>query len=378
MAGFSMVFPFLPLYIKQVGIATWGSVEFWSGMVFSAQPMTMMISAPLWGAAADRFGRKLMLVRAALGGAVILAVMGFARSAEQLVLLRALQGMVTGTLPAANALVAASAPRERSGWALGLLQTGAWVGVAVGPLIGGLVGDAFGFRESFWVTGILLAFSGFTVLIFVHEDFTPRDKKSRAPLLEGLRLLLRSPKMFALYTTTFLHALGRMFIYPIAALFIMELRGAASGVATVTGLMMGTMAVTGSLSAVWLGRLGDRIGHVKVLLGAILAAVLFSLPQTVVSAAWQLVVLQALLGAANGGMIPAIGALLNLQTPPGSQGATYGFNASIMAAGRSLAPMAGAGFAIWFGMRSVFVLTALVYVLSALVILRFRREGENA
>jgi len=378
MAGFSMVFPFLPLYIKQVGIASWGSVEFWSGMVFSAQPLTMMISAPLWGAVADRFGRKLMLVRAALGGAVILSIMGFAQSAEQLALLRALQGMVTGTLPAANALVAATAPKERSGWALGFLQTGAWVGVAVGPLVGGLVGDAFGFQESFWITGILLALSGFAVLIFVREDFMPRDKRSRPPLLEGLRLMLRSSRILALYTTTFLQALGRMFVYPIAALFVMELRGTSSGVATVTGLMMGAMAVTGSLSAVWLGRLGDRIGHVKVLLGAILAAVLFSLPQTVVTAAWQLVVLQALLGAANGGMIPSIGALLNLQAPLGNQGATYGLNASITAAGRSMAPMLGAAFAIWFGLRSVFVLTALVYGLSALVIVRYTREEGTA
>ena len=192
MSGFSLVFPFLPLYIKQLGISTGGSTEFWSGLVFSAQPLTMMISAPIWGAVADRFGRKLMLARAMFGGAVLLAAMGFAQSAEQLALLRALQGLVTGTIPAANALVAASAPREHCGEALGLLQTGAWVGVAVGPLLGGVIGDAVGFRESFWITGILLALSGAAVLLWVEEDFHPVDKARRPKLIAGYRWLLQS------------------------------------------------------------------------------------------------------------------------------------------------------------------------------------------
>jgi DHA1 family multidrug resistance protein-like MFS transporter len=373
MAGFSMVFPFLPLYIKTMGVATWGTVEFWSGLVFSAQPITMMFSAPLWGVVADCYGRKLMLVRATLGGAVILALMGFAQSAEQLALLRGIQGLVTGTIPAANALVAATAPREHSGEALGLLQTGSWIGVAIGPLIGGVVGDTFGFRESFWVTAGLLAISGVAVLFWVQEDFKPVSRKKRQSLLNGFRLLLRVPKMFNLYAVTFLQALGRMMFFPMAALFVMELMGGATGVASVTGLMMGAQAVTGSLSAVWLGRLGDRIGHEKVLLGALLTAVLIYLPQVFVTAAWQLVALQAFTGLVNGGMIPSIGALMNMRSPVGNQGATYGLNASITAAGRSVAPMLGAAVAMWFGLRSVFILSALVYALAVLVARHFCR-----
>jgi len=171
-----MVFPFLPLYINEIGVKTWGSVEFWAGMVFSAQAITMMISAPLWGAVADRYGRKIMLIRATLGGAILITLMGFVQSAEQLTLLRAVQGLVTGTIPAANALVASSAPKGHSGEALGLLQTGTWIGVAVGPLIGGVIGDAFGFRESFWVTGSLLALSGLAIILWVQEDFKPAGK----------------------------------------------------------------------------------------------------------------------------------------------------------------------------------------------------------
>jgi DHA1 family multidrug resistance protein-like MFS transporter len=373
MVGFSMVFPFLPLYINEIGVQTWGSVEFWSGMVFSAQAITMMISAPLWGAAADRYGRKLMLIRATLGGAILIALMGFVQSAEQLTLLRAVQGLVTGTIPAANALVASSVPKEQSGEALGLLQTGTWIGVAVGPLIGGVIGDAFGFRESFWVTGSLLALSGLAIILWVQEDFKPAGKIKRQSFFDSFRVLLRAPDMCFLYTVTFLETTGRMLFFPIASLFIMKLMGSTAGAATVTGIMMGIKATAGSASAVWLGRIGDRIGHLKILLFSIIASVCFYLLQAFVNSVWQLILFQALSGLAIGGMIPSINALMNLQTPLGNQGATYGLNASITAAGRSVAPLLGATIAMWFGMRSVFVVAAAVYGLAALVVLYIRR-----
>ena len=152
-AGFSLIFPFLPLYIKELGVATRGSLEFWAGMVFSMQALTMMISSPFWGVMADRRGRKPMLLRATLGGAVLVTLMGFVQNAEQLVILRAIQGAVTGVISSVNALATATTPPEKSGSALGLLMLGRWGGIALGPVVGGILGDAFGYRESFWITG---------------------------------------------------------------------------------------------------------------------------------------------------------------------------------------------------------------------------------
>ena len=158
-----------------------------------------------------------------------------------------------------------------------------------------------------------------------------------------------------------------MLIFPIAALFVMELMGDSPGVATVTGLTLGVRAVTGSISAIWLGRLSDRIGHGRVLLFSFIAVMLIYVPQPFVTAAWQLVVLQALTGFADGGILPAIAALMNLQIPAGYQGATYGLSASVNSSGRFLAPMLGVGIAISFGLRSVFALAVVVYALAALL-----------
>jgi len=368
-AGFSLVFPFLPLYVKELGIATRGSVELWAGLVFSSQAVTMMISAPVWGSFSDRYGRKLMLARATLGGAVLIGLMGFAQSAEQLVLLRTIQGLVTGVAAASNALVAASTPKEHTGSAMGLLQMARWAGIAVGPLIGGLLGDAFGFRESFWITGVLLGAAGVAALLWVEEDFVPVAKSQRIGFLESYRALLFAPGMAGLYALTFLRSLGSTIILPIVSLFVVSLMGTESGAASITGLLIGAAAFTGAISSVYMGRLGDRIGHTRVMIVAALATVLFYAPQPFVTAAWQLALLQALGGFAAGGLVPAIAALMNLWTPSGNQGATYGLENSINASARIFSPMLGAAIAVWFGMRGVFGAAAVIYMVIAVLAL---------
>jgi len=222
-----------------------------------------------------------------------------------------------------------------------------------------------------------LALSGAAVMLWVKEDFHPADKARRPKLMAGYRWLLQTPVMIQLYVITFLHSLGRMLIMPIAALFMMQLMGTRAGVATATGIMMGAMAVTSSVSGVLMGRMGDRIGHGRVMLVSVMAAIVFYLPQSFVTAPWQLIMLQALTGLANGGMIPTVSALMNLQDTTGSQGAIYGLNASITAAGRSLAPMLGASLAIWLGMRSVFLAAAFIYAAAAVVAAYIYRSGRR-
>ena len=374
-AGFSLVFPFLPLYVAELGVATKGSVAFWSGMVFSAQAVTMMVSSPIWGAVADRYGRKPMLVRATLGGAVMVVLMGFAQSAEQLVLIRIVQGMLTGVVSATSALVAATVPKEKSGESLGLIQTGIWVGVAVGPLIGGLVSVALGYRASFWITGGALALAGVAVIFWVREDFEPLPVQKRVNFWEGYKKLLRAPDMASLYSVSFLQSLGRSVTMPIMAFFFVELLSSSDGAVVMTGLSMGAKAAVGSVSAIYLGKLSDRIGHEKVLTAGAVIAVLVYLPQAFVANVWQLLFLQALTGVSAGAIMPATSALLNMRTPQGAHGTTFGLGNSVSSGGRIVAPILGAAVYPLIGMRGVFALNTLVYVVLVLVALYIWRKS---
>ena len=162
---------------------------------------------------------------------------------------------------------------------------------------------------------------------------------------------------------------------PMVALFVVELQGGDEGAALVTGLLIGASAATAAMSGVWLGRLGDRIGHVRVLIGAAVAAMLITATQATVTSAWQLGMLQALLGFAVGGMVPSVAALMNLWSPAGNQGATYGLDTSVNAAARGVAPMLGAGIATLFGLRGVFGASAVIYGGVALLTLHVARQA---
>lgn len=367
--GFSTIFPFLPLYVKDLGTNTGLSLELLAGLVYSGQAFAMMIASPFWGAIADRYGRKLMVERTMFGGSVILLMMAFVQSAEQLVLLRTIQGLITGTAAAASALVAASAPRGRTGYAMGLLQVGMGAGIALGPLIGGAIADAFGYSAVFYVTASLLFTAGAIVLLGVKEDFEPRLSAGLklAGIVSEWRHILSATGVKVTYSMRFLSQLGRMMFIPIAPLFILTLFTDSTRLNTFTGLVIGVAATTSTLSAIVLGGLGDRIGYRRiVVISAGLAALLY-FSQSLVTTGWQLLVLQALIGVTMGGIIPAISALLADLTQRGEEGTVYGLDNSIRAGSRTIAPLLATGIAVWLGLRATFIATALLFLVTALL-----------
>ncbi len=380
--GFSTVFPFLPLYVEHLGVASGvGGVAFWVGMVFSAQAVAMTIASPFWGTLADRYGRKPMVERAMFGGAVIVALMAFATSAEMLTVMRAIQGLITGVVSAANALVAATAPRERTGYAMGLLQVGLWSGVAVGPLMGGLLADFVGFEAAFFVTAALLFGGGLLVHFGVAEPFVRPKAKGRVRFRRGWQRVMSAPGVAPVFLIRFMAWLARNLIVPFAPLFMAAILVDSALAGTATGLMIAVASGAGTLSAVMLGRLGDRIGHRRILVVCSLVAAAFYLPQAFVTAAWQLIALQAMTGAAIGGIMPALSALLNHYTDPGEEGAVYGLDNAIVSASRAVAPLIGAAIVMaagalfshagdeadLYGYRATFFLAGLMFIVTAAV-----------
>ncbi len=365
--GFSSIFPFLPLYVKQLGSSRGFGVEFLSGLVFSVQAVTMMLASPVWGSLADRYGRKLMVQRSMYGGAVLLLLMAFVRSAEELIVLRAVQGLVTGTIAATNALVASVVPRQRTGFAMGMLQVGFGSGVALGPVIGGVVADAYGYAAAFYVTAGLLLVAGLLVTFGVREAHVPRQvlPLESPPWLAGWKEILRAEGVAATYGLRFLTQLGRMMLVPIAPLFIEILLADSGSVNTFTGLVIGSASATATASAVFLGRLGDRAGHRKVFIGSVLAAAMLYFPQSLVQSAVHLLFLQAAVGVAIGGVLPSLSALLARYTVAGEEGAVYGLDNSISAGARAVAPLIGAAVATAFGLRLTFVASALILLIAA-------------
>ena len=154
--GFTLREPILPFYLKELGAASTVDRTRYAGFFGAAGGATMAISAPIWGAVGDRFGRKPMLIRSTLAATITVGLMGFATDAWQIVGLRFVEGAFTGTVTASTVLVATTAPRDKLGFNLGLVQTAVFAGAAFGPAIGGFTAAWLGYRETFWISGALL------------------------------------------------------------------------------------------------------------------------------------------------------------------------------------------------------------------------------
>lgn len=363
--GFSMVFPLLPLYVQALG-SRWGlSVEVLAGLVFSGQAFTMLIASPVWGALADRWGRRLMVLRATGAGAVVMSLMALARSAEDVVALRVIQGLVTGTIAANNALVAASVPRDRVGYALGWLQVGLWTGTTLGPLVGGYLADRWGFRAAFGATGGLLLVAFLLALLGIEEDRGGHQgtaAKTQGSIWREWLHLLTTPRVVLIYALRFLVRLGQAMTGPFVPLLVQALSVGDLGVATASGSVFGVRSALGALSASVAGWLADRAGYRRVLQGALLCLGFAFLAHALVPDVWTLMLLQAVVGLLIGGVTPVMAALLARSVSPGEEGAAYGLDNSVVAAARTVAPMVGAGLAAAYGYRAPFIVAGALYL----------------
>lgn len=378
--GFSSIFPFLPLYVKSLGSSSGLSIELLAGLVFSGQGFAMMIASPIWGILADRYGRKLMVERALFGGSVLLLLMAFVRTAEELVIVRFIQGLITGSVAASSALIASQAPRQRMGYAMGVLQVGLGAGVAVGPLVGGTIADAYGYSSSFYVPAVLLFVAGLLVLFGVQEQFDrpPKGDQGEKNLIRQWRILLLTPGIMITLLMRFMTSLGRMTLVPLVPFFVEELMPTTTSLNTFTGLVIGITSATTTLSSIFLGKLGDCVGHRLVLIvSMVLAAGLYTV-QSLVTAGWQLLVFQALVGVAIGGVIPMISALLANFIKFGEVGAVYGLDNSINAAGRAVAPVVGALIANSSGLRPTFIATGLIFLMAAMMVISWLPKADQA
>ncbi|MGA0834161.1 MAG: MFS transporter [Candidatus Kapaibacteriota bacterium] len=169
MIGMTGVIPFLPLYVRELGVSP-DQTSLWSGFIIAAPFATAALLTPLWGSIGDRYGQKLMVMRAVAGLGLTVAAMGLATNVWVLFVLRILQGAVSGFIASTNAFVSSNTPSDRAGYALGTLQTSISAGAIVGPLVGGAISDAFGFQMVFFVVGGLCTLSLVTVYAGVREQ----------------------------------------------------------------------------------------------------------------------------------------------------------------------------------------------------------------
>lgn len=366
----TLLLPFLPAYVAELGAGSPQAVVQWSGVAFGATFLGAGLMAPVWGRVADRSGRKLILVRASLCMALAMGSIGLVQSVGQLVLLRLLAGLLGGYSSGAVVLVATQTPREKAGWALGTLSVGAMAGNLAGPLAGGVLPGLIGIRSTFYLAGGVIFVAFLLTLLLVREQ--PRPPRVAARGGSWAAVPDRRP-VVAMLGTAMLLMVATMSIEPIISVYVGPLVSPGSSVTFASGLVMAASAFGSILAAPRLGRVADRVGAWRVVTGCLLASGLLLIPQAFVTAAWQLVGLRFLMGMALAGLLPAVNATIRHSVPDGVAGTMLGYAVSAQFAGQVAGPLLGGFVGAHVGLRAVFGLTSALLLAGAAVNWRLRR-----
>lgn len=361
----SLVLPFLPLFIEDLGVTDSDAVVTWSAIAFGATFLVAAIVSPLWGRLADRKGRKLMLIRASLGMAVVMFSISFVQDVYQLVGLRLVMGAVSGFISAGITLVASQTPKEKSGWALGTLSTGGITGGLLGPLIGGLLADWIGLRSVFLFTGSALFLTFIITWLFIKEDFVPIKREELASTKTIFTSLKHPQLILSLFLTTFLIQFSTQSIGPLLTLYVRELNPYTTSLAFIAGVVASAPGIAALFAAPRLGRLSDRYGAERILFWALLIYCVFLIPQAFVSSTTQLVMLRLGIGLATAALMPSVQSLLRQHTPSSATGRIFSYNQSAQFLGNLLGPLFGSQVVAHFGFSALFIVTGLIMATNA-------------
>lgn len=356
----TLLLPFLPIYVQHLGVTSPAAIVQWSSVAFSVTFLAAALVAPLWGKLADRYGRKLILMRASLGMALAMSAMGLAHNVYQLVALRLLVGLAGGYASGSMILVATQTPKARTGWALGTLSTGVLAGNLLGPLVGGILPGLVGIRNTFFFAGGVIFIAFLATSFLIREDKTNAQRKAARHVGSAWAKIPDRRPVLAMLLTALLLLLANMSVEPIITVYVAQLVADPSKVVLVSGLVMSAAALGSILAAPRIGRLADRIGHWKVVVVCLLAAAVLLIPQAFVTAGWQLILLRFLMGMALAGLLPCITALIRHSVPDAVSGNILGYSQSAQYAGQVSGPLLGGVLGAHFGMRSVFLATSVL------------------
>lgn len=360
--GFDFTLPFIPLYLQHdLGVRGLGATALWAGLIGFGPAIPATIFGPIWGRLADRVGYRFMLLRAMASAAILLGAMGFAPSPWILLALRMLQGALTGTVYSAQALVASSVPRDEVGRAMGLLQMSVSLGAMFGPLGGGIVAVTLGYRASFAAAGVLIAVATCVVFLFVSEPARSRERRSPdGEERPSVRQVLAVPAFLGAIVLTVVTQFAVTMLFPVVPLYVKELLHGAGSAASATGWLFATAGIASAAGSYAVGRVQRRVPLRAALLVVVAVAALLALPQAIVGSYLQFLVLRALASIAFGAMFGLISTLTAVSSPPNAKGVAFGLLGAAASLGFGAGPLVGGAIAATLGIRSDFLLSALL------------------
>ena len=365
--GVSQLAPILPLYFHDLGVQTPEAMSLWSGLATGATYIIVCLAAPFWGRVADKKGRKITLIRSSFGMALCNILIAFQTTPEGVVLIRLVQGLVSGFYSASITLIASESPIERTGWALGLLASANLAGSLIGPLLGGYIADTVGIRNDFIIVGALMGLAGVLATIFIHENYVPQPNPEKLSIRKLKEQIPEFNSIVALCVASFIYAICIMSLQPVISVYIKGIVPSdTENLAFIAGAVFSAMGIAQLMSSSPLGKLVDKIGPRKVLVVSLIYVGILNIPQAYVSDVYQLAIIRFLQGFGLGGMLPALNTYLSSKTPREFTGQVFSYNQSCLFFGYFLGSIGGASLMAWLGFTTLFWVSGGLFIISAL------------
>lgn len=365
--GVSQLGPILPLYFHDLGVNTPEGMSLWSGLATGITFLIVCLAAPFWGRLADRKGRKITLIRSSFGMALCNVLIAFQTTPEGVVLIRLIQGLVSGFYSASITLIASESPIERTGWALGLLASANLAGSLIGPLLGGYIADTVGIRNDFIIVGILMGLAGVLATAFIHENYVPKPNIEKLSISKLKEQIPEFSSIVALCVASFIYAICIMSLQPVISVYIKGIVPSnTENLAFIAGTVFSAMGIAQLMSSSPLGKLVDKVGPRKVLVVSLIYVGLFNIPQAYVTDVYQLALIRFLQGFGLGGMLPALNTYLSSKTPREFTGQVFSYNQSCLFFGYFLGAIGGSSLMALLGFTTLFWVSGGLFILSAL------------
>ncbi|HFI0592412.1 TPA: multidrug efflux MFS transporter [Streptococcus suis] len=354
--SFTLVMPFISVFVEELGVGP-GLVEYYAGLAVSTNALAAALMAPIWGSLADRYGRKPMMVRAAFVMIFTMGGMAFVPNVFWLLVLRVLNGVFTGYIPNATALIASQVPKDKTGYALGTLSTGAVAGNLIGPTLGGVLAEMFGVHTVFLLVGLLYAIVVILTVFYIREDFVLIKKSDALPVKEVFAQVKDRKILAGLFVTSMVIIAAAQAVVPILTLYVRHL-GQTDNLLFVAGFIISLPGMASLATSGYLGKLGDRIGNHRLLLMALTYSLLINVFCVFAENPFQLGLLRFLYGFGTGALLPSVNSLLTKLTPKEGISRIFAYNQLFNNLGSVVGPMMGSAVAAHMGYDWVFYLSS--------------------
>lgn len=373
-ASYTMLIPFLPMYlINELGVTS-DNVNMWSGIIFSVTFIVTAVMAPIWGKLSDKKGgRKPMAVRAGVGLAITYFICGIVSSPIQLMFARILQGFAAGLWPAELAIMSSYAPKEKLGFCMGVMQGALTAGGVIGPLLGGVLASVFGMRVSFFISAGALALITLITLIFIKEP--PREAKTPEQLAlakEAEKVnLLKVPMIRRMLECAVVIQMAILILQPILTLYVAELNHSMDNVIMLSGMVFSLGGFAGAISAPLWGRYGQSHGFFRTMCITLAGTGFILIIQSIPSTLTPFAILQFVCGLFYAGVYPSINSILVKKSPAEQRGRIFGLMFAAQQIGSTIGPLVGGFIGTFFGLKFVFIFAGiLMFITSALMYLK--------